>query len=533
LAYTILIADYDYFLTSKIKDIIRSTDNAFEIVGTVNNGAIVTEQFFLMQPNIIILGQLPYLSVQNIIDGISDAAFTFSIILISENKSEMQFKDSPIDAVIDRNLSDTNKFLRILYHVREKTAKKNKEIEKIKIQQIDNYLYRNDILNKLAYNQDGMTLKSAKNDLDLDIKLKSLTLLMAKTVNNIKIQVDSIIRIYTQIKQYLNLYKGGEVFITHDGMICIIVNDLSSEYFPIAQKAYGEIYRNIEVLIEKEYNTQFYFYLSKNLEKTNSIFELFHSANELVRFTYFNSDKKLLDWEEVVGRTRAEPPDKISEIAEKILVASLHGEIETVTILIEGLYYQELKPLMDFEAVFYSRNKIEEILTLLSHIFNKEIDINIKSLFDEENCITIEIEANNVQKVFSDLLLNIKDKYIAPNPSIVRIIMMLLNNYHDDLSLEYIARKMNMSNAYLSRFFKSQTGVNLIAYLNNIRINKAKELMLLQSLSIQDVSRRVGFRDSKYFGRIFKAVVGMKPSQYKKHVLEKRKIPYRDWRDKT
>ena len=53
-------------------------------------------------------------------------------------------------------------------------------------------------------------------------------------------------------------------------------------------------------------------------------------------------------------------------------------------------------------------------------------------------------------------------------------------------------------------------------YLTELRINKSKELLCSDTLSVQDVAEQVGYRDLKYFSRLFKKTTGVSPSDYKK-----------------
>ena len=53
-------------------------------------------------------------------------------------------------------------------------------------------------------------------------------------------------------------------------------------------------------------------------------------------------------------------------------------------------------------------------------------------------------------------------------------------------------------------------------YLTELRISKSKELLCADELSVQDVAEQVGYRDLKYFSRLFKKLTGVSPSDYKK-----------------
>ena len=69
---------------------------------------------------------------------------------------------------------------------------------------------------------------------------------------------------------------------------------------------------------------------------------------------------------------------------------------------------------------------------------------------------------------------------------------------------------------YFSTLFKKETGQNFTDYLTELRINKAKELLSGDKVSVQDVAEMVGYSDLKYFSRLFKKTTGVSPSDYKK-----------------
>ena len=57
--------------------------------------------------------------------------------------------------------------------------------------------------------------------------------------------------------------------------------------------------------------------------------------------------------------------------------------------------------------------------------------------------------------------------------------------------------------------FKKETGQNFMDYLTELRMNKAKELLCSDENSVQDVADQIGYRDLKYFSRLFKKTTGI------------------------
>ena len=83
-----------------------------------------------------------------------------------------------------------------------------------------------------------------------------------------------------------------------------------------------------------------------------------------------------------------------------------------------------------------------------------------------------------------------------------------------------LAEEFHLSGQYISQLFKSEIGVNFLAYLTNIRMEKAKKLLLTTSLSIAEVSAQAGYGDYRVFTKVFKKTEGITPSQYRRDFLE-------------
>jgi two-component system response regulator YesN len=88
--------------------------------------------------------------------------------------------------------------------------------------------------------------------------------------------------------------------------------------------------------------------------------------------------------------------------------------------------------------------------------------------------------------------------------------------YNEDISLDEIARHVNLSSYYFSRFYKNSTGTSFSDKMVMVRMEKAKELLKKEELSIKDVSFMVGYVDPNYFSKIFKKFTGYNASEYKK-----------------
>lgn len=89
------------------------------------------------------------------------------------------------------------------------------------------------------------------------------------------------------------------------------------------------------------------------------------------------------------------------------------------------------------------------------------------------------------------------------------------NNLNQELTLSGLASVFYMNSSALARSFKNNTGQSVMSYINQHRIEQAKELLEERNSSVAEVSAQVGFKTPTYFERLFKRATGFTPKQYK------------------
>ncbi|MGI6279246.1 MAG: helix-turn-helix domain-containing protein [Acutalibacteraceae bacterium] len=89
------------------------------------------------------------------------------------------------------------------------------------------------------------------------------------------------------------------------------------------------------------------------------------------------------------------------------------------------------------------------------------------------------------------------------------------NNYRSSaLTVSDAAREAFVSEVFFRRILKRETGMSPIKYINHLRIEAAKELLLGNYYSVSEIAYMCGFSDVKYFSHVFKQMTGMTPTQY-------------------
>ncbi|WP_253701747.1 response regulator [Bacillus sp. FJAT-27445] len=120
----------------------------------------------------------------------------------------------------------------------------------------------------------------------------------------------------------------------------------------------------------------------------------------------------------------------------------------------------------------------------------------------------------------STIINSIKQmKYINSKLLINRALNYINNHYHEKISLEDVAQNLHLSKHYLCNVFKKATGENMSLYINNLRIEKAKRLLLESDGRAKEIFEEVGYSNQQYFSRVFKKITGMTIMEYKEQKL--------------
>lgn len=98
---------------------------------------------------------------------------------------------------------------------------------------------------------------------------------------------------------------------------------------------------------------------------------------------------------------------------------------------------------------------------------------------------------------------------------IEQIFNYIKENYNRDISIDMIAEHVNLSYSYVRKIFKDETGKNMIDYINDLRIEKAKELLGETGFTIAEIAEMIGYPNTQGFLRNFKKKSGITPTEYR------------------
>jgi len=254
--------------------------------------------------------------------------------------------------------------------------------------------------------------------------------------------------------------------------------------------------------------------LQENFESVKLLYERAYKA----ALYCFILNKDIEFWSQISWREKEEfsQYDRIEKLKELILA----GKQKEAIIFLESI----------FDHHFFNKYSVDSILALSEklytqivdwfchHVPKKVLDIHeyqvLASIF---NFTTISDYVNHFKKfvveateMVSSLkgILNVKDE-------IDEAIKFINQNYHRDINMAMVANHVSLNYYYFSSIFKEKIGLSFLDYLNKVRIEKAKELLVNTDLKVWEIAEKVGYKNPKHFARIFKDITGLTPNEYR------------------
>lgn len=303
--------------------------------------------------------------------------------------------------------------------------------------------------------------------------------------------------------EHLFLISAKDLSLTLLNRLCNTIQNGVVQYFGISiNLIFSNAFESYEMLGESHdkltERLEMLFYIPKDdvlIENVDHI-KIVHANPQELKNRY---TPKLIDWigqenlemtlacfEEIFAEfsTKHFPPRML-----KLMITQIFGELYNV--------YQYV---FDLQEISFSYSVFHESVLKTNHI-------------DDLRVVTGKLLKLVIQEL----------KYIRHNQAkhlIVRAINFIEHNYDQNISLDDVAKVINLSKPYVCNIFKKETGQNLSTYINQIRIDKAKQLLQNPANSNKDIYAMVGYSNQQYFSRVFKKMTGMTTTEYKEKSIK-------------
>lgn len=186
-----------------------------------------------------------------------------------------------------------------------------------------------------------------------------------------------------------------------------------------------------------------------------------------------------------------------------------------------------------FDEKFLSRNQLSFVKSLLDYStrgvkFKREtiqmirprlITLSKKNGFDSVLELISILHYLSISKDMQMLTSPgfVPDYIPSKSRRIEQAFQYMRSNYDKDISLDDLAKQVNMTEVSFSRFIKKRTGLTFIESLNNIRLGHAARLLIETTMNIAEVSFKCGFNNLSYFNRVFKKKYICTPKEFREN----------------
>lgn len=335
------------------------------------------------------------------------------------------------------------------------------------------------------------------------------------------------------IDNYKSVYKErikdkGKLIITIEN---IIKEEVRGVYFiPINSHKYIFLCKidfkflkskviNIQNLIEFYLNIKCSFVLFNNIDGLIILKEKFKIAEEILSFKFYGERNFIKIAEEFTGFGDSSKLKK--EVNDLILENIELGDVYANRDLIEEFARRSSKLQVNPSILIKDISFMCELIENHEYVFE---DLNI--IRELKNKLLKSESIDELIKNSSELILflnerYIKNKEISYKKEVNEIINFVEKNIDKRITLVMVSKAVNLNESYLSRIFKNETGKNLMYFINEAKMKRAKELLKKSDILVKEVASSVGITDQFYFNRVFKKFYGVSPSKYKKEYINR------------
>lgn len=154
-------------------------------------------------------------------------------------------------------------------------------------------------------------------------------------------------------------------------------------------------------------------------------------------------------------------------------------------------------------------------------IYTKKIEPyinNIFNLLENKQASDFQI-SHNIYSILCELAVPPPLKISLSEDSITKAVQFMRDKYMQNISIKDVAEYVGLSLFYFTRLFKNLMRISPHVYLNNLRIDNAKNLLIYTYYNIEEISRLSGFQSASHFIRAFKKSTNITPKQFRKYIL--------------
>jgi len=295
-------------------------------------------------------------------------------------------------------------------------------------------------------------------------------------------------------------------------------NQLMSLLFrPASQRAVMDVLETLKELLKVDDYMYLTIAVSPVYPEDAAFTDAYAALSQLLKERRLNEDTQIIvEPRSAVIRSFHLTVSQSEELHTRLSSGSEPAILEWVDRQLEQLQQQDAA-IEDYLA--FARGVAEQLQKTLTQLNITDLPVDPEQLRRLRDYYSVEQHRVWYRELILPAAQVIQSKQETKDPVTSFVMAYLDEHLHEDINLDLVADKLNITPGYLSSSFKEKTGTNFSDYLNDLRIRRAKEHLANLELRIQDVAGLVGYHNVNSFIRMFKRYAGVTPGEYRKRIV--------------
>ncbi|MGB8455601.1 MAG: AraC family transcriptional regulator [Anaerocolumna sp.] len=507
--FNILIAEDEYLIRERLKNMLDYTLFGFKIIHDVDNGKDAYDFILKEKPNLAILDiKMPLLTGLEIAEKVHAEGLDTKIVILT-SYDYFTFAQLSIKYGVFAYLLkpiNKNELKSLLIQVRDEIVKLNQLTNIVVSYQTEwkEKMFLNYISNETLDFEGISCIQSILNPVN-----ESFTLMGLFKIENKDGEADITDKVQ-KILEKQSIFSSSFFFRYTDNILGILIYELFSPKFSIQ-------IANLQNQLVKSYDYSINIVInSQKIEMTN-LPNIFNDTLNSLQNTVFLGKNIIVYINNSLSKTNNTFRYHCN-IRDSLLLNLRMGDIVSINHILESAF-------MDLKEGSPSYNNLNILLSellLTCNLYINEVNSNtndnISFYIHEllENYIFLDDIVLWCKEYIENIYSNNNNFLNNATQVLIRKVQHIIESSYSNITLDlnYISEEVGYSPSYLSGTFKKVTGVSIVQYITKCRMEAAQKLLLKSKIKLTDLCEMVGYSDSFYFSKRFKSFFGYSPSEY-------------------
>ena len=528
----IFLVEDEVIIRDGIKNSIDWKKEGYEFVGEAGDGELAYPLILKEKPDILLTDiKMPFMDGLELSAAVKKELPDIKIIVLS-GYNDFEFAKKGIEIGITNYLLkpiSSGELLKAVGEVAVKIEKEREERELLNKYEEDlqgNIVYeKQKFLTKILTENMSMTnILDEGRKLGMDLSAGMYDFILFKLVNyGVPELQEQLVSAYMEVRSCMEKLKGVYCFQRDvKGLAFLLMAEDEQALGELVEKCKTELDNALESFPEVEY----FGGIGTGVSRLRELRASFREAERAFAGRFVSETNQILTWEELHGRNSDEPEVKglgaMQENRKLIGKFLRNGTLEEAESFVRT-YFEEI--LGENVRSMMMRQYVMMDIYISVASFGQEIGIKEEDL--ESECGDVREASGHIHSVEEMLsyidklisgILKLRDETSGNRyKDIIEAAESYMRSHYmsDEISLGSVASSVGMSSSYFSSIFSQETGRTFVEYLTDIRMDKAKELLMCSNKKTSEIGFDVGYKDSHYFSFIFKKTQGCSPKEYR------------------